>query len=61
MRVENSEPRTELSDDGNVLTVTAVLRLSKEDQGLVVCCHSEQWDKSEPKVSIATKNNVGYY
>ena len=61
MRVENSDPRTEVSDDGNVQTVTAILRLSKEDQGLLVGCHSEQWDKSEPRVSLATKDNVGFY
>ena len=44
--VENSTERftnmTELSDEGKVV---GSLRLSKEDQGLVVCCHAVQWDK----------------
>ena len=57
--VENSTERftnmTELSDEGKVV---GSLRLSKEDQGLVVCCHAVQWDKAEPRVTLATKDNV---
>ena len=63
-RVENSSERftniTELplSPDGKVQTVSALLRLRKEDQGRHVGCRAEQWDRSEPRVSLASKDDV---
>ena len=49
---------TELSPEGKVLTVSALLRLSKEDQGWHVGCRAEQWDNSQPRVSLASKEEV---
>ena len=59
---QNSSERftniTELSPDGKVQTVSALLRLNKEDQGWHVGCRAEQWDNSQPRVSLASKEEV---
>lgn len=38
--------------------VVATLRVSLEDQGRLVCCHAEQWDNSQPRISLDTREEV---
>ena len=40
------------------MVVTATLRPVEEDEGRVICCHVEQWDKSQPRQSLATVEKV---
>ena len=40
------------------MTVTATLRAEEEDEGRRVCCHTQQWDNSQPKQSLATAEEV---
>ena len=40
------------------MVVVATLRVSLEDQGRLVCCHAEQWDNSQPRISLDTREEV---
>ena len=40
------------------MVVVATLRARLEDQGRLVCCHAEQWDNSQPRVSLDIREQV---
>ena len=41
-----------------ILTMTATLRAEEEDEGRRVCCHTQQWDNSQPRVSLDIREQV---
>ena len=41
-----------------ILTMTATLRVEEEDEGRRVCCHTQQWDNSQPRQSLAMAEEV---
>ena len=46
------------SQSGDVVTVTARLVAGREDQGRLVCCHAEQFDNSQPRLSLDIEEQV---
>ena len=56
LNVTESQP----GEGGGLLTVTARLRPSQADQGSLVCCHAEQWDNSQPRLSLDIREEVSH-